>query len=105
MTHEEFSFILPRLDNDGAPVDQAHKKAQAFMLGAWGGYTEQDVKGVWQSATGQIYRDNNVLYTVAIPTRAVEYDRFITLVRELLYLARQEALYVKTPQGVQFITE
>ena len=105
MTYEEFSFILPLFDNDGVPVDQAHKYAQSFLCGAWGGFTVEDVQGVWQSPQGITYSDDSKRYTVAIPVKAVEYDRFIALARELLYKARQEALYVKTPRGIEFITE
>lgn len=59
-------LILPKLDNDGRPLDAVHFALELDLMEAFGGFTATESRGGWIDADdGKEYRDDGVLYLIA----------------------------------------
>ncbi len=61
-----FEIILPRRDNSGVALHQAHMHYQEALLDCFGGFTQYDVQGIWHDDGGKRYTDYSVAYRVAL---------------------------------------
>lgn len=97
----ETSFILPLTDNDGNGLAHVHAEVQEELLNAFGGFTMEDVQGVWRNDEGRRFVDASKRYTVAFdddPSRDNDY-RFSLIAAQAGKRAKQECIYVRWSNG------
>lgn len=92
----EITIFIPTADNEGETFSPAHHLAfESFVTKRFGGLTKEtkEVEGLWQDQ-GRIYRDQNLVYHVAIGSILDG-----GLLREVLSFAkehyRQEAIFFR----------
>lgn len=60
-----YEIILPRLNNEGAPMDSAHQAFARKLCVLYGGFTRAPVQGTWLDDTGKAYQDESFAYRIA----------------------------------------
>lgn len=99
----EARLILPNADNDGQPLSFAHDWLKGELIGAFGGYTATPSQGGWRSPNGTIYEEPGTAYDIACDDGCDAYLR--GLAQRIGRLARQQAVYLRQPNGVVEIVD
>ncbi len=89
-------FLVPILDNEGAPFpDTAFATFEDFLLDIAGGYTFRgQVDGAWRAPDGRVFRDTSRSYVTSISeARADEVAASID--HEVRRRFRQEATFLE----------
>lgn len=61
-----WEIILPRRDNSGVALHQAHKHYAGYLADTFGGFTQYDTCGVWRDDEGKLYQDHGIAYRIAV---------------------------------------
>ena len=93
----EASLILPERDNAGASLAAVHEGLQDRLCQAWGGFTVGYAKSGRSGRNGLLTREDVRVYTVAVGEG--ETPALLTIARDLRRAARQEAIYLRLPDG------
>lgn len=99
----EARLILPNRDNDGNTLAQCHAYLKGALIGAFGGYTATPSQGGWKGPDGRIYEEAGTAYDVAVADGCESYLR--ELAGNIGRMARQEAVYLRQPNGVVEIVD
>lgn len=67
-----WQIILPKRDNAGTRVYMAHKKFELELLECYGGFTVAECGGAWKDDDGKVYRDESLVYTIAVDYPAAD---------------------------------
>lgn len=99
----EATLILPKLDNDGRPLDSVHFALELDLMEAFGGFTASDARGGWIDADdGKTYRDESVRYSIAADFEARggrNRRRLENIAGRYAREARQVSVYVRHADG------
>ena len=93
----EASLILPERDNAGASLAAVHEGLQDRLCQAWGGFIVGYAKSGRSGRNGLLTREDVRVYTVAVGEG--ETPALLTIARDLRRAARQEAIYLRLPDG------
>ena len=98
----EAKIIVPKVYNNGNPV--AGKDLNSFrdmLLDFFGGFTETNVRGAWKDPkTGTVYRENNLLFIVALSDTLIERAKLRGLARAMGTRFGQKSVYIAFNSGV-----
>jgi hypothetical protein len=98
----EYILVFPQYDNKANSLERCHKLIDASLLTLFGGYSSNDIKGVWKDTDGITYRDRSIRYTVAA-TKGNE-DKFTGLIRALFLQSDQKAIYFGAASNIKILT-
>ena len=87
----EYTFILPKTDNDGAPLIGLHCVLHKKLCDMFGGFTAVECSGGWIDSLGNVIIDHSVRYTVATDNELAEQFRDLAIAFGVS--AKQQAVY------------
>lgn len=98
---------LPLLNNDGAPVTEAHEWLQRNVCRVFGGYTVWEGQGAWMHE-GKLFAEPVAVYQIAMPFKDwTEKDaspkRIREIAKEAASKAGQLAVFVMVDGDVEII--
>lgn len=95
----EARLICPILDNDGNPVGEALQSVETALGEAFGGFTYFVGDGVWYNPAGKRFADGVNIYDVAIDDTPNSRHRLRQIALQFLKDAKQQAVYLRWPDG------
>lgn len=101
----EARLILPNADNDAKPLTAAHAWLKGELIGAFGGYTATPSQGGWRGPDGRIYEEAGTAYDIACEEDGACAAYLRKLAQRIGRMARQEAVYLRQPNGVVEIVD
>ncbi|MDQ2066751.1 hypothetical protein Q9295_10210 [Xinfangfangia sp. CPCC 101601] len=104
MPMHEAKIILPKFDNQGKAIDHLHPLIAESILANFGGYSVQDICGVWKDPdSGRVYQDKSSAYVIAADWSGMNPVKLRWIARRAAVLLSQECIYMALPSGVEFI--
>lgn len=101
----EARLILPNVGNDGADLTPVHTTIRRALAERFGGFTAAPVFGGWVSPDGKLYEEAGTAYDAAAPDDTASAEFLRGLARTAGEAARQEAMYLRLPNGEVEIIE
>lgn len=101
--YREGRLILP-VPADGS-LNAVNRELRRELAQRFGGYTMTTGQGGWVSPTGELVEEPVAIYDVAIRDGAVERDDLWQLAHVYRGKAKQEAVYLRFPDGRVFLVD